>query len=53
MGRMASIIIAMLAIASLSDYLLRTPAVAGAAALVLVWFAQAEQPVTMTADGNR
>lgn len=38
MGRMASIIIAILAIASISDYPLRTPAMMGLAALVLVWF---------------
>ena len=38
MGRMASIIIAILAIASMSDYPLRTPAMMGLAALVLVWF---------------
>ena len=41
LGRMASIVIAILAIASLSDYPLRTPAMAGFAALVLVWFAHA------------
>lgn len=41
LGRMASIIIAILGIASLSDYPLRTPAMAGFAALVLVWFAHA------------
>lgn len=37
-GRMASIIIAIFAIASMSDYPLRTPAMMGLAALVLVWF---------------
>ncbi len=41
LGRMASIVIAILCIASLSDYPLRTPAMAGFAALVLVWFAHA------------
>lgn len=41
LGRMASIIIAILGIASLSDYPLRTPAMAGFAALVLVWFTHA------------
>ena len=41
LGRMASIVIAILGIASLSDYPLRTPAMAGFAALVLVWFAHA------------
>jgi hypothetical protein len=40
---MASIVIAILGIASLSDYPLRTPAMAGFAALVLVWFAHARQ----------
>ncbi len=43
LGRMASIVIAILGIASLSDYPLRTPAMAGFAALVLVWFAHARQ----------
>lgn len=38
-GRMASIIIAILIVASFSDYPLRTPALAGFAALALVWFA--------------
>lgn len=41
LGRMASVIIAILALASLSDYPLRTPAIAGFAALALVWFVQA------------
>ena len=41
LGRMASIVIAILAVASISDYPLRTPAMAGFAALVLVWFAHA------------
>jgi O-antigen ligase len=42
-GRMASIIIAMLGIASISDYPLRTPAMMGYAALVLLWFAHARR----------
>lgn len=37
-GRMASIIVTILAIASFSDYPLRTPAMMGLAALVFVWF---------------
>ena len=41
LGRVASIVIAILAVASMSDYPLRTPAMAGFAALVLVWFAHA------------
>lgn len=41
MGRMASIVIAILAVASLSDYPLRTPAIMGFAALALVWFIDA------------
>ena len=43
LGRMASIIILILATASVSDYPLRTPAMAGFAALVLVWFAHARR----------
>ncbi len=39
LGRMASVIIVILAIASLSDYPLRTPAMMGFAALVWFWFA--------------
>jgi O-antigen ligase len=46
LGRMASIVIAILGIASLSDYPLRTPAMAGFAALVLVWFAHARHEPT-------
>ena len=38
LGRMASVVIAILAIASLSDYPLRTPAMMGFAALVCLWF---------------
>ena len=41
MGRMASVVIVIMAIASISDYPLRTPAMAGLAALVLVWFVHA------------
>lgn len=41
LGRMASIVIAILGIASLSDYPLRTPAMAGFSVLVLIWFAHA------------
>jgi preprotein translocase subunit SecG len=40
MGRMASVIIAIFAIASISDYPLRTPAMMGLAALVFVWFTE-------------
>lgn len=42
-GRMASIVIAMIAVASISDYPLRTPAMMGVAALVIFWFAEAGQ----------
>ena len=46
LGRMASVVIAILGIASLSDYPMRTPAMAGFAALVLIWFAHARlQPL--------
>lgn len=38
LGRMASVVIAILAIASLSDYPLRTPAIMGFAALICLWF---------------
>lgn len=38
LGRMASVIFAILGIASMSDYPLRTPAMMGFAALVLIWF---------------
>lgn len=38
LGRMASVVIAILAIASLSDYPLRTPALMGFAAFVCLWF---------------
>jgi O-Antigen ligase len=41
LGRTASVIIAILGIASMSDYPLRTPAIMGLAVLVLVWFAEA------------
>ena len=43
MGRMASVIIAIFAIASMSDYPLRTPAMMGLAALVFVWFIEANR----------
>lgn len=43
LGRMASIVILILATASVSDYPLRTPAMAGFATLVLVWFAHARR----------
>lgn len=42
LGRMASVVIAILAIASLSDYPLRTPAMMGFAALVCLWFIGAQ-----------
>lgn len=42
-GRMASVVIAILGVASLSDYPLRTPAMAGFAALVLFWFVYARR----------
>lgn len=42
-GRMASVIIAILGIASMSDYPLRTPAIMGLAALVLLWFVDARR----------
>ena len=38
LGRMASVVIAILAVASLSDYPLRTPAMMGFAALICLWF---------------
>jgi len=38
LGRMASVVIAILAVASLSDYPLRTPAMIGFAILVSLWF---------------
>jgi len=41
LGRMASVIFAILGIASMSDYPLRTPAMMGFAALVLIWFTEA------------
>lgn len=42
-GRMASVIIIILGIASISDYPLRTPAMMGFFALVLVWFSDARR----------
>jgi O-antigen ligase len=50
LGRMASIIIAILGIASMSDYPLRTPAMMGLAALVLLWFAEARREPKVNAD---
>lgn len=50
LGRMASIIIAILGIASMSDYPLRTPAMMGLAALVLLWFAEARREPNDSAD---
>jgi O-antigen ligase len=47
LGRVASVIFAILAIASLSDYPLRTPAMMGLAALVMVWFAHARHQPTV------
>ena len=41
LGRMASIVIAIFALASMSDYPMRTPVLAGFATLALVWFAHA------------
>ena len=38
LGRMASVVIAILSIASLTDYPLRTPAMMGFAVLICVWF---------------
>ena len=51
LGRMASVVIGILAIASLSDYPLRTPAMMGFAALVSLWFIGA-LPERKTALGN-
>ena len=50
LGRMASVIIAILGIASMSDYPLRTPAMMGLAALVLLWFAEARREPKVAAD---
>lgn len=50
-GRMASVIIAILAMASMSDYPLRTPAIMGFAALVLFWFVEARRQ-SRAVDGN-
>ena len=52
MGRMASVIIAIFAIASMSDYPLRTPAMMGLAALVLVWFAEADREPKVIAGNS-
>ena len=51
LGRMASVVIAISAIASPSDYPLRTPAMMGFAALVCVWFSSA-LPERNTALGS-
>lgn len=50
LGRMASIIFAILGIASMSDYPLRTPAMMGFAALVLYWFSVAGSEHKAIAD---
>ena len=50
LGRMASIIIAILGIASMSDYPLRTPALMGLATLVLLWFAEAGREPKVNAN---
>lgn len=50
LGRMASILIAILGVASMSDYPLRTPAMMGLAAVVLLWFAEARREPKVTAD---
>ncbi len=52
LGRMASIIFAILGIASMTDYPLRTPAMMGFAALVLIWFAKADREHKDTADNS-
>lgn len=49
-GRMASVILAILGIASMSDYPLRTPAIMGFAALVLIWFTQDGRDNKVKAD---
>lgn len=52
-GRMASIIISIIAVASLSDYPMRTPAIAGLASLALVWFTHARsEPSHGKIDSN-
>ena len=50
LGRMASLIIAILGIASMSDYPLRTPAMMGLATLVYLWFAEARRKPKITAN---
>jgi hypothetical protein len=50
LGRMASIIFAILGIASLSDYPVRTPAVLGFVALVLIWFLEAGRERKFASD---
>jgi O-antigen ligase len=49
LGRMASIIIAILGIASISDYPLRTPAMMGLGAIVLLWFVEARRETKVNA----
>ena len=49
-GRMASVIFIVLGIASMSDYPLRTPAMMGFAALVLIWFTEADNALKVTKD---
>ena len=49
-GRMASIIFAILGIASMSDYPMRTPAMMGFAVLVLLWFAKARREPKFSAN---
>jgi O-Antigen ligase len=51
MGRMASVIIAILAVASMSDYPLRTPAMLGLAALVVLWFVEARREPRVIRQG--
>lgn len=50
LGRMASVIFAILGIASMSDYPLRTPAMMGFAGLVLIWFTEAGDARKVTVD---
>ena len=52
-GRMASIIIAILAVASFSDYPLRTPALMGFAALALLWFVGARSETSLVTQPVR
>ena len=50
LGRMASVIFAILGIASMSDYPLRTPAMMGFAALALIWLKEAGAACKLTPD---